>query len=102
MGSRYIYILMKIRLFQSLILPTGYRFVMGKVMLSQASVCPHGGGGAVGVPSGNVWSRGGGGGSQMATSAVGSHPTGMHPCLKIFRRNEHCEVKSDYSQQIRL
>ena len=59
--------------------------VAGKVMFSQASVYPQGWGGV------GVWSQGGGGGClvgvrpppplEMATVAVGTHPTGMHSCL---------------------
>ena len=64
----------------------------GKVMFSQASVCPRGGGGRYLV--------GGGGGGvgdvfsdpppirQYSQCAVGTHPTGMHSCsIKICQQS---------------
>ena len=47
--------------------------------------------GRMGVWSGGVWSEGEGGGGrppppEMATAAVGRHPTGMHSCF----RNSFC------------
>ena len=77
---------------------TGRNEVLAKVIFSQASVCPQGGGG-LGIPAclagqsqgglqffGGVSNFPGGGGrgvsnfSEYGQRSAGTHPTGMHSC----------------------